>query len=330
MSRKLKISVVAVLLALWGSAAADSMHEWGPWDSARLPSVSSGLGDFPVGLGPALYNDWAQNDQNSGPASGLVLPGDEFPQGDYMGYAARATATVGGGPPSAISGEVGRFSVDVSLEPWEGKDASGTVTTYMQLGGGGIIKGGAAVEAKVKGDPDDGRYDLSLAKPEKDNPLVMENGDSGEFRKIDVNHPSHPVLFESEKFGDLKKQGWETGFVAGVLTDPSVVRGFGFTANYSGKSMIYGQEMDLTVNFGSAGWSGNWSSGQDGAPAFSASGGISGATFSGSVEAGRSVTGGAVNGNFIGDAAQSLIGSSKVQATTGTFADVFSAKQNSK
>lgn len=151
---------------------------------------------------------------------------------------------------------------------------------------------------------------------------------------------------------------FQASYVSGVATTAaqmaSVVASLGnVSAIYTGNSLLTNLNVAMSVNFGASTWSGSFTYGGStnvyqsngsGAyfnPSFSASGTISGANFSGnaatftpsnnsrSAIVYNTVSSGTVNGNFVGPAAQGLIGQASVNFSgvpsygSVTFKDAF-------
>jgi hypothetical protein len=111
-------------------------------------------------------------------------------------------------------------------------------------------------------------------------------------------------------------------FIAGTATSAATIAAMGnVSANYIGGTLlgIGARSVSVNVNFGTATWTGNFSNGYSSQTAytltsggnFSAAGTISGANLNGTAS-GIGVASGSVTANFVGPAAQGMIGNYNV------------------
>jgi len=355
---KLLASAIALSLGT-ASAYADSVYTWGGWRSGGVGG--STIPETITAFNAIISNDSNVSDNPDNQADPVAQLVNNFYNGaDYRGYSALASThtvdTKGGS--TTISGTVGTFAADmgnarvtgpgrttrdstavsgrlIHLSIFSNSAVGGTDTVNgysknnepTQFFGDYYAKGTTLLggEGKISGNY---RVDNSVANPPRRANYRIHNV-TGEFSATNtgegfsdtssiafVGGTETPLSF----LNGLSAEGYVPAKGYHIYSDGS---GSPIMADYYGTSLIYDQSVSINVNFTDASWKGSWGGGDD-APEFRASGDIRGVSIVSTGVSGDGISGGTVNGNFIGDEAQGLIGSSKVDDVKGnTYTDVF-------
>lgn len=288
--------------------AQDSVNNWGPWEQFEAPAAG------PEALSLPKFS------------TELFRPLPKFINQELAGYGFFAimdskSENASAWRPIELTGTAFNLPAVGSLSPLslQLRTTAPDGGTYLKPDSGKLVQtGGIYAGINAQG------HLTSLA-------LIPSDVDS-EKAQASLYQRQIITAYVRDKEGNItgiREGSYEIGVIGykTSLNDMSALRANNFQANYVGQSLSLAagfQSMNMSVNFGNSTWHGNF----DAAGGISASGSVSGNSFSANnINAGESSAQGYIKGNFTGPMAAGLMGALDVTANGGRTQAAFLAQQ---